>query len=154
MKHLYVMILFICFFACNEKRSSDTPSQTTEKEKVLTLKGVWEMVGYYNFVNNKVADSFKTQDDFKQIKIYTDHKVMWSKSVPMDDTEWFGYGHYSFKDGELTEVLEYGSEMMRRIVQEKKEFKYELILEKNKFSQIEVDENGNRLYSENYIRIE
>lgn len=112
------------------------------------------MVGYYNYVDNKVTDSFQPNLGQRQVKMYTDQKVMWSKNVPSDSTEWFGYGSYKANENELIEILEYGSEMMRRIIEEKQEFKYELVLEKNKFSQIEVDDDGNRLYSENYKRIE
>ena len=86
--------------------------------------------------------------------MYTHNKVMWSKYVPSDSSEWFGYGKYSVKESELIEELEYGSEMMSRIIQEKKEFKHELILNGNSFSQIEIDEDGNRIYAENYKRIE
>ncbi len=79
---------------------------------------------------------------------------MWSKHVPTDSTEWFGYGSYNLNDNTLTEVLDYGSEMMSKIIQEKKEFIYEIDLTENTFSQIEIDEDGNRIYSENYKRIE
>lgn len=112
------------------------------------------MTSYYNYVDNKITDSFQTNKGFRQVKMYTDNKVMWSKNVPADSTEWFGYGSYNNNASELNETLEYGSEMMRRIIEEKKEFNFELVLEKNKFSQIEIDDDGNRLYSENYVRIE
>lgn len=158
MKLSLLFVLFITFSACNEHKNPDYNSKSNENDKALKLNGTWEMVGYYNFVDNKIVDSFQTNDGFRQVKMYTDKKVMWSKSVPIDSNEWFGYGNYSIDlgegEGELTETLEYGSEMMRRIIEEKKEFKYELVLEKNKFSQIEIDDKGNRFYSENYKRIE
>ena len=154
MKPLFVFILFVAFSACNEQNTSDANPIPNQNENGLQLSGAWEMVGYYNFVDNKIADSFKTNHGFRQVKVFTDNKVMWSKTVPTDSTEWFGFGHYSINENELTETLEYGSEMTRRIVEEKKAFKYELILEKNKFCQIEIDDKGNRLYSENYHRIE
>ncbi len=79
---------------------------------------------------------------------------MWSKQVPTDSTEWFGYGNYKVEDNRLTEVLDYGSKMMTQIIQERKEFVYELDLQNESFSQIEIDDQGNRIYSENYRRIE
>ena len=54
----------------------------------------------------------------------------------------------------FSEVLEYGSASMSNIIESKKEFKYELKLGKDKFSQIELDDEGNRIYSENYKRVE
>lgn len=158
MKLLYIFILILTFSACKEHQSSDALINTEPNiaDNALKLNGTWEMVGYYNYVDNKIADSFQTSRGFRQVKMYTDQKVMWSKNVPTDSTEWFGYGTYSIdpEEGELTETLEYGSAMMRRIIEEKKEFIYDLTLDKNKFSQIEIDDEGNRIYSENYKRIE
>jgi hypothetical protein len=52
------------------------------------------------------------------------------------------------------EVLDYGSVMMSEIIEEEKEFIFELNLKENSFIQIELDDEGNRVISENYIRIE
>ena len=154
MKILFFFISMITLSTCNEGKSVDHTIAATPQDQALKLNGTWELVGYYNYVNNKITDSFQPKLGYRQVKMYTDQKVMWSKNVPSDSSEWFGYGSYKQDDGELTETLEYGSEMMRRIIEEKHEFKYELVLEKNRFSQIEVDDEGNRLYSENYKRIE
>ena len=81
---------------------------------------------------------------------------MWSRTRPADSTEWFGFGSYEF-NGDLnilTEVLDYGSVMMSQIIDEEKEFVFELELKENSFIQIELDDDGNRVISENYIRIE
>ena len=120
----------------------------------MTLKGAWELTGYYNYVDNKVTDSFNKSDGYRQVKMYTPNRVMWSKSVPSDSSEWFGYGTYDIEGNELVEVLDYGSIMMSKIIQEKREFKYELMINDDTFSQIEMDEDGNRLYAENYKRID
>lgn len=154
MKILLFFMSLITLSTCNEGKSVDSKISEAPQDHALKLNGTWEMVGYYNYVNNKITDSFQPNKGHRQVKMYTDQKVMWSKNVPSDSTEWFGYGNYKTDDNELTETLEYGSEMMRTIIEEKQEFKYELHLEKNKFSQIEVDDDGNRLYSENYKRIE
>ena len=156
MKLLFFSILIVTFSACKQNESPEISHDSDAKINLLKLNGTWEMTGYYNFVDNKITDSFRTNPGFRQVKMFTDQKVMWSKNVPADSTEWFGYGFYSVDSDqdELTETLEYGSEMMRKIIDEKKEFKYELLLEKNMFSQIEMDSEGNRIYSENYKRIE
>lgn len=42
---------------------------------------------------------------------------------------------------------------MNKVIAEKKEFNYKLVVDENKFSQIQIDEDGNMMYSENYKRI-
>lgn len=156
MKSSFLILIAIVFFlSCNNesKKDKDAISKNTEKT-AMTLDGTWELVGFYNYIDNKVTDSFNTTEGYRQVKIYTPTKVMWSKHVPSDTTEWFGYGNYRIENNNLVEVLDFGSEMMSKIIQERKEFIYELHLEKDSFSQIEIDENGNRIYSENYKRIE
>lgn len=154
MKLPLFFMLLITFSACKDQKSPSPNSDMAVTEKILKLNGTWEMVGYYNYKDNKVTDSFLTNDGFRQVKMYTNEKVMWSRNRPTDSVEWFGYGDYNLNQNQLTETLEYGSEMMRKIIDEKKEFQYELVLDKDKFIQIEIDDMGNRIYSENYKRIE
>jgi len=152
---LIICCVIVFLVSCkNDKPEGAYPVTNHNETKTTSLEGTWELVGFYNYIDNKVADSFKTRDGYRQVKMYTPTKVMWSKHVPTDSTEWFGYGSYKVEDGHLTEVLDYGSEMMSKIIQERKEFIYELHLKSNRFSQIEIDEDGNRIYSENYQRIE
>jgi hypothetical protein len=107
-------------------------------------------------VDNKVSDSFGLAEGYRQVKMYTPTKVMWSRKRPADSTEWFGYGSYEVNTDRdiLMEVLDYGSVMMSEIIEEEKEFIFELNLKENSFIQIELDDEGNRVISENYIRIE
>ncbi|MEY8848403.1 hypothetical protein AB9K26_06295 [Psychroserpens sp. XS_ASV72] len=155
---LYFILLGIVLSSCNSKaNTNDNEGTSSENEIVLEntqLQGAWELVGFYNYNNNVVTDSFTTSKGYRQVKMYTPTKVMWCKNVPADSTEWFGYGRYELDGDQLTEVLDYGSEMMSKIIQEKKEFIYEVTFNGNSFSQIEIDEDGNRIYSENYKRIE
>tara|TARA_R110002049_G_scaffold182455_1_gene350221 strand:- start:393 stop:869 length:477 start_codon:yes stop_codon:yes gene_type:complete len=155
-KLLIIGLLFATICACKDTTESKTETTTTEKTSVekMNLKGTWELVGFYNYKNNEVVDSFNTSSNSRQLKMYTDTKVMWSKHMPADSSEWFGYGTYNFKDNMLTEVLDFGSEVMNQVIAEKKEFKFELHLQPNHFQQIELDEDGNRIYSENYVRVE
>ncbi|MCK7591800.1 hypothetical protein M0G43_14520 [Subsaxibacter sp. CAU 1640] len=147
-------VIFLLISCKDDKQEGAYPVTNHSETDSTSLEGTWELIGFYNYIDNKVADSFKTRDGYRQVKMYTPTKVMWSKHVPTDSTEWFGYGSYKVEDGHLTEVLDYGSEMMSKIIQERKEFIYELHLKENRFSQIEIDEDGNRIYSENYQRIE
>ena len=150
------MILLLAFSCKNETKSDIEPTvvETKLTENLNGLKGTWELIGFYNYKDNKVVDSFKTSDKSRQLKMYTDSKVMWSKHKPADSSEWFGYGTYNYENGTLTEILEFGSAVMDEVIAEKKEFKFELQLHPNHFQQIELDEDGNRIYSENYVRIE
>ncbi|MEH6535573.1 MAG: hypothetical protein V7719_04215 [Psychroserpens sp.] len=151
------LLIMLLIFSCKpntENEVKDTQIEVSDVSTSNPIEGVWELVGYYNYLDNKVIDSFRTSKGYRQVKIYTSTKVMWSKYVPSDSTEWFGYGKYTVNGSELTEILEYGSEMMSKIIEEKKEFKHELVINGDSFSQIEVDEDGNRIYAENYKRIE
>ena len=150
-KFLFSLFIVTTLISCNNAQKNVEPQVEEDK---LSLEGTWEMMGYYNYKDNKVIDSFTRGENFRQVKMYTPTKVMWSKKVPSDSTEWFGYGSYKLNDTSLTEILDYGSNMMNQVIKEEMEFKYELKLEKDKFTQIELDEDGNRIYSENYVRIE
>ena len=153
---IFSMILLLAFSCKNEPKNDIEPTVIETESKVNNngLKGTWELIGFYNYKDNKVVDSFKTSDNSRQLKMYTDTKVMWSKHKPADSSEWFGYGTYSYKEDMLTEILDFGSAVMDEVIAEKKEFKFELQLQPNHFQQIELDEDGNRIYSENYVRLE
>nr|WP_321223165.1 hypothetical protein [uncultured Psychroserpens sp.] len=151
------LLIMMSIFSCKETPNTkleETSSTSITNNNINPLEGAWELVGYYNYKDNKVIDSFNTSKGYRQVKMYTHNKVMWSKYVPSDTTEWFGYGEYTVNDSELIEILEYGSEMMSKIIQEKKEFRHELIIEGDSFSQIEIDDEGNRIYAENYKRLD
>jgi hypothetical protein len=154
---IYILCLSLVVLSCKNETTNVEDSivveEVTQSENNKTLVGAWELVGYYNYKDNIITDSINTSEGYRQVKMYTASKVMWSKHVPTDSTEWFGYGSYNLDDNTLTEVLDYGSEMMSKIIQEKKEFIYEIDVTKDTFSQIEIDDDGNRIYSENYVRI-
>lgn len=143
-------------FSCKETPENDNTTEVETEQKDITngLKGTWELTGFYNYKDNVVVDSFEMNPEFRQLKMYTDTKVMWCKHRPADSSEWFGYGTYNYDGDRLTEVLDFGSAVMDKVIAEKKQFIFELNLQPNKFQQIELDEDGNRIYSENYIRVE
>lgn len=151
--HILLFLALFSLFSCKDK---ETATSELSSNKQLTLIGTWELISRYNYVDNKITDSFGLSDGYRQVKMYSPTKVMWSRMRPADSSEWFGYGSYEINDSRdsLTEVLDYGSTMMSKIIEEQKEFTFELLLKKNSFIQIELDDDGNRVISENYIRIE
>ena len=60
------------------------------------------VIGLYILV---ISDSFNPSTGYRQVKMYTPTKVMWSKNVPNDSTEWFGFGSYNLNNNELVDVF-------------------------------------------------
>lgn len=151
MKNLLIALMVIfTFSSCNNPKNN----AETKVEEKLTLEGTWELTSYYNYQENKISDSFDLSQGTRQVKMYTPTHVMWARKVPSDSTEFFGFGKYIITDTSLVETLDYGSAFMNQAIEENIEFPFELKLEKDRFMQIDVDEDGNRIFSENYIRIE
>jgi len=117
------------------------------------IEGTWELIDQYSYDGMEVIDTIENSDGYRQIKMFYKGKVMWTRYVPKDSIEWFGYGSYATTDSTLTETLEYGSASMMRIVDTMRVFRFELLLKKDYYQQITTDGEGNRLFSENYRRI-
>ncbi len=139
------LIAAIILIAAVEK---DAPQNT------YNLEGVWELKHQYIFENNEILDTLYNLDGYRQVKMYSKGKVMWSRFNPTDTNEWFGYGTYRVVDGFLEERLEYASNTMMQIVDTVQVFRFELEMDENSYSQISMDDKGNRYNSENYDRIE
>ncbi|WP_461588738.1 hypothetical protein [Winogradskyella sp.] len=155
---LILCVSLFLMFSCKNEMNNDLKNNQIDKaeitENIKDLKGTWELTGFYNYVDNVVVDSFTINPEFRQLKMYSDTKVMWCKHRPADSSEWFGYGTYKYDGQNLTEILDFGSTEMDQVIALKKEFIFELTLEDDRFQQIELDEDGNRIYSENYVRVE
>ncbi|MCR1024815.1 hypothetical protein NQT66_08340 [Cellulophaga baltica] len=119
-----------------------------------SLEGTWELVNRFNYDGMNVTDTLSNINGYRQVKIYSKGKVMWTRYSPDDPSEWFGYGSYSNSENNLEEQLEFGSEMMMKIQDTVQVFKFELQLDKDSFKQITVDDEGNKISSENYKRID
>ncbi|MGB7393982.1 MAG: hypothetical protein WA913_06285 [Pricia sp.] len=119
-----------------------------------SLEGTWELINRYNWEDGNVSDTLPNTNGYRQVKIYSKGKVMWTRHSPDDPAEWFGFGSYTHTENQLEEQLEYGSETMMKIQDTVKVFKFELQLDEDNYSQITVDEEGNRSFSENYRRID
>ncbi|WGK64401.1 hypothetical protein [Croceiramulus getboli] len=123
------------------------------QQTTYSLSGVWELQNQFLYDENRVIDTILNEDNYRQVKMYHDDRVMWTRFSPGDTEEWFGYGSYTNTQDELIETLEYGSATMMKIVDTMRVFSFELQLEEDAFTQITLDENGNRISSENYKRI-
>lgn len=159
MKIKFIISCLVLVFISSCKDTANTENDNAEATEITTakingLKGAWELKGFYNYQDNEVVDSFSNNTLSRQIKMYTDTKVMWCKLLKSDSIEFFGYGSYSYDDGVLTEVLEFGSAFMNDVIEDQQEFVFQFELHPDRFEQIEIDEDGNRIYSENYVRIE
>ncbi|MGZ0014699.1 hypothetical protein [Yeosuana sp. AK3] len=155
MKTLLLLLSFTFIFSC--KNNSETKFDENEMNastKELTMKGTWKQISFYNYADNLVIDTIMASDSNKQIKMYSDTKVMWSRFRDSDTLDWFGYGDYKIGDGILTEIIDYGSKAMNEAIKKERKFTFKLILDEDKFSQIQFDEDGNLIYAENYERIE
>lgn len=119
-----------------------------------SLEGTWELMNRFDYDDGNVSDTLLNNNRYRQIKIYSKGKVMWTRHSPDDPSEWFGYGSYTITKNELEERLEYGSETMMQIQDTLKIFKFELHLYKDNYSQITLDESGSPTYAENYKRID
>ena len=141
---------FLMFILISSTEFTSSKLQT----KANSLEGTWELLDRYNYDQGNVTHTLTNANGYRQIKIYSKGKVMWTRHSPDDPNEWFGYGSYSNTEDQLEERLEYGSESMMAIQDTLKIFQFELSLHDDSFSQISLDENGVRIFSENYKRID
>lgn len=148
MKKIRTFVSLMLFLVIATALTSSTP-QTAN-----SLEGTWELINRYNWEDGNVTDTLPNTNGYRQIKIYSKGKVMWTRFSPDDPNEWFGYGSYTNTKDQLEERLEYGSKMMMGIQDTIKVFKFELQLDKESYSQISLDGNGKRTFSENYKRID
>ena len=139
------LLIALVFISATKKESSPTAQ---------SLEGVWELKHQFIFENNEILDTMYNLNGYRQVKMYSKGKVMWSRYNPTDTNEWFGYGSNTVVDGMLEERLEYASNSMMQIIDTVQVFRFELEMEKNSYSQISFDEKGRKYNSENYDRIE
>jgi hypothetical protein len=134
---------------------STTKIETEKKiNHELSMEGTWELINRFNYDGISVTDTIQNINGYRQVKIYSKGKVMWTRYSPDDAAEWFGYGSYSNTANELEERLEFGSKNMMIIQDTVQVFKFELQLDEDNYRQITVDDDGKRIFSENYARID
>lgn len=128
--------------------------KTTNNTSFHSIEGTWELQSFYNYDGENVTDTVLATDGYRQVKMYYNGKIMWSRYVPKDKTARFGYGSYTITDDELIETIEYGDNEMMSALDTMRVFTFELKLGDDNYSQISHDEEGNRTFSENYIRLD
>tara|TARA_R110000796_G_scaffold35017_3_gene90079 strand:- start:44412 stop:44864 length:453 start_codon:yes stop_codon:yes gene_type:complete len=144
-------LIFLMLFLVS---STSTKIATSKSLVNSSLEGTWELINRFNYDGINVTDTIQNINGYRQVKIYSKGKVMWTRYSPDDPVEWFGYGSYSNTNNELEERLEFGSETMMKIQDTIQSFKFELQLDNDSYRQITTDENGNKIFSENYVRID
>lgn len=133
---------------------SAASTNLTKKNPMHTIQGTWELQSFYNYDGQKIIDTVPTTDGYRQVKMYYNGKIMWTRYVPVDKIGRFGYGSYRITNTELIETIEYGDNEMMAAMDTMRIFTFELQLGDDEFSQISLDEDGNRTFSENYKRID
>ena len=119
-----------------------------------SLEGVWELEYQYIWENNEIVDTLYNFDGYRQVKMFSKGKVMWTRYNPADSNEWFGYGTYEIKGNILEEQLEYASDAMMKIVDTVQVFRFEVDFTSKGYSQTSLDDQGNRYNTETYKRVE
>lgn len=155
-KIILPLVLIFAFFSCKQKEDNSESAleeEIVENVEKKSLDGVWELVSFYNFKDNKIVDTVMNNVNNRQVKMFLDGKVMWSRRAPDDKIDYFGYGAYEITDSTLTETLDYGSVAMLKVIDTMRVFDFELIMGKDTFTQIDHGPEGDRIYSENYVRI-
>ena len=143
---LFLLIFFLV--AATNLKTKDTDS-------FHSIQGTWELVSFYNYDDGvNITDTVPKTDGYRQVKMYYNGKVMWSRYVPNEPNGRFGYGSYYITDDELHETIIYGDAQMMKALDTLTEFVFELDLQADTYSQISLDEEGNRTFSENYKRID
>ncbi|MBC2839346.1 hypothetical protein H7F20_08375 [Robiginitalea sp. SC105] len=125
---------------------------TSPPASMHSLQGTWELESFCNYADN-VCDTANLQEGYRQVKMYYNGKVMWSRTDPNDTIGRFGFGSYHITTDELIENIEYGDHYFMETLGPT-EFRFQLILGDNTYSQVTLDEEGNPEFSENYKRID
>lgn len=119
-----------------------------------SIEGTWELQSFYNYDGQNVSDTVPVAKGYRQIKMYYNGKVMWARIDPRAPTGRFGYGAYNITKNQLIERIEFGDAAFMAALDTMRVFTFELQLHDNAYSQITVDENGNRTFSENYKKMD
>ncbi|MBT8321036.1 MAG: hypothetical protein KJO90_05135 [Eudoraea sp.] len=131
-----------------------TAITTNTPPAMHTIEGTWELESFYNYDGEIVTDTVFAPDGYRQVKMYYNGKIMWSRTNPNDTIGRFGFGSYRITSDELIETIEYGDYQMMQALDTLSVFTFELKLTDDSYSQISTDEEGNRTFSENYKRID
>lgn len=163
MKPILITFLFLfCFSSCNSPAGEDSHETTDTTGMAMQnadnespgLEGAWEMQFYLIYQDDEITDTVTMTEGYRQVKMYYDGHVMWSRKQPRDSTQMFGYGTYLLDGDTFSENMEYGSHYMMNILDSMRIFNWVLEIGEDRYVQTEVNENGQRVYSETYRRID
>lgn len=127
---------------------------SSKPENYHSIEGTWELVSFHNYDDGtNISSTEPKAEGYRQVKMFYNGKVMWSRYVPNEPKGRFGYGSYYITEDELHETIIYGDDEMMKALDTLTEFIFELDLENDRYSQINLDEEGNRTFSENYKRL-
>lgn len=146
-KFIGMVFLMLILFA-------GTATTTSTSDNMHSIEGTWEQVSFYNYDNQEVTDTVSLPEGYRQIKMFYNGKIMWSRTNPNDTIGRFGFGSYRITQTELIETIEFGDYQMMQALDTLSVFRFELELTDDSYSQISYDEEGNRTFSENYKRID
>lgn len=150
MKKIFTLLLLVLLLVGATTMETDASSDSFN-----SIEGTWELVSFYNYDDGiNISDTVDKEEGYRQVKMYYNGKIMWSRYVPGEPNGRFGYGSYVVEDGHLIETIEYGDAEMMKALDTLRLFKFELDLTSDSYSQISHDEEGNRTFSENYKRID
>lgn len=149
MKHLLSLVLLVGSLLVFMSASVNTNPTSSD-----SLEGVWELEYQYIWEDNQIVDTLYNFDGYRQVKMYSKGKVMWTRYNPADSNEWFGYGTYELKGDILEEQLEYASDAMMKIVDTVQVFRFQVEFTKDGYNQTSLDESGNRYNTESYKKLE
>ena len=150
------MTIFLTMtLACDQK--TDDASETVVVEEMPSeselIEGAWRMKSRVTYENGIPVDTAKMGDRYAQVKMYVDGSVMWSQMTPEDSAKWYGYGTYMVLDGELIELMEYGSDEFMKFLQTQNKFDFELTIDENSYTQIDIDSLNQAVSAEFYVRV-
>ena len=147
-KVLGLLFLMLILISATELASDET-------EAFHSIEGTWELVSFHHYDDGvNISSTEQKSDGYRQVKMYYNGKVMWSRYVPNEPNGRFGYGNYFITEDELHETIVFGDDEMMKALDTLTEFIFELDLRNDTYSQISLDEEGNRTFSENYKRID
>ncbi len=92
LKSIISFFMLIAILSCEDTKQNTTTETSETEVSTPNLSGTWELVGFYNYIDNVAVDSFAINPNFRQVKMYTDSKVMWCKHRAGYSSEWFGQG--------------------------------------------------------------
>ena len=148
MKNLLALLILLVFVSATTK----TPDRSNNN---YTIEGTWELESFYNYDDGtNISDTMQKATGYRQVKMYFNGRIMWTRYVPEEPNGRFGYGTYKITDNKLVETIEYGDAEMMKALDTMRVFTFELDLKENSYSQINTDEEGMRTFSENYKRID